>query len=757
MRTRKIHYVRRSTAAAITILTATTTMVAAGSGIASAAPVTPPGMTVLLDSGAWSWFEDERAIVDFAGNRLYVSAVASSPAIEVVVGEINLASGDRRLIGLGESRRDDHNSAAIWESPQGEVLTAWSGHAADTLIRPHRRRTDGSWLRLPRVSDNSHVTYNNLYSVLSEDGSALLYDFYRGSGRDPEAIASNDAGRTWSSVGRVLRDPIDDNSRPYLRYTSRGDRIDLIATEGHPDEYRSPTSIYHGYILDGIVYTSAGVPLGRIGTAIPVTALTRIWPATSTEEGWTVDIGYDPATGYPIAAFSTYRSVNDHRYYIGRWDGSSWQTRQIAFAGTALYSGQRNYTGLVALDPRDADHVVISTDADPVTGAALVSTTDGERHHELFDGRRQPDGSYAWTALTANSTDDNIRPVITTSAGGAWALAWLRGRYSTFTNYSMRVVGLVQRSNGSLVDTSPSAPRRPVVPGIDDPGYLGTTAVPLAGDFDSHPAGDVLMYRAGGSRDDLVIGDDGRHPIHVRPPSVNGTYRPITGDFDGDGDTDVFWYAPGDGRDIVWLSQPTGSFTSLATPPISGTYRPVPGDYDADGDTDLLWYAPGRAHDYLWTSGPDLTWTSTLAPTVNGTYAVTPGDYDADGDTDLLWYRSGTDYLWVTGPGPSWTSTLAPAVNAVTGIPGDYDADGDTDIFWYGTGTAPDQLWITDPGLTWVSTPKTVNGTYRPAAHDFDDDGADDILWYRPGSGADYIWYHSDIPVGTSQRLNLNL
>jgi hypothetical protein len=188
--------VRRAGVAAVVFVAVTVVAVMTTPEAASAEPVIPRGMTVLLDSGAWSWFEDERAIVDLAGNRLYVSAVATSPNREVVVGEIDVASGARRLVGLGTSRPDDHNSAAIWESDAGEILTAWSGHWEDSLIRPHRRRTDGSWLRLPRVADNGRVTYNNLYSVLAEDGSALLYDFFRGSGADPEAIASNDAGRT---------------------------------------------------------------------------------------------------------------------------------------------------------------------------------------------------------------------------------------------------------------------------------------------------------------------------------------------------------------------------------------------------------------------------------------------------------------------------------------------------------------------------------------------------------------------------------
>lgn len=99
------------------------------------APVQPPGTTVLLESGAWSWFEDERALVDFAGGRLYVSAVASSPTPgEVVLAEIDLANGARRTVGLGRAELDDHNSAAIWESPGREVLTAWARHGQDVLI-----------------------------------------------------------------------------------------------------------------------------------------------------------------------------------------------------------------------------------------------------------------------------------------------------------------------------------------------------------------------------------------------------------------------------------------------------------------------------------------------------------------------------------------------------------------------------------------------------------------------------------------------
>jgi putative BNR repeat neuraminidase/VCBS repeat protein len=759
------------------VVTATTTTALAGPegpartgrGEQAAAAAVPAGTTVLLDSGAWSWFEDERAMLDFAGDRLYVSAVAHAPtAGEVVVGEIDMADGTRRVVGLGGERLDDHNSAALWEaSDTGEILTAWAGHNEDSEIRTHRRRTDGSWLRLPPVSEDSQVTYSNLYEVLREDGTALLYDFYRGTGYDPEAMVSADGGRTWSQVGQILSDPADlDGKRPYVRYASRGDRIDLIATEEHPDD-TGRTSIYHGYIRDGIIHTSTGTPLGPVGTGISVTSLTSIWSASATEEGWTVDLGYDDSTGQPIAAFSSTISVDDHRYYVARFDGRTWQPRQVAHAGRALYAGQPHYTGLVALDPRDGDHVVISTDVDPTTGAPLQSASDGRRHWELYDGRRRADGSYSWTALTSNSTSDNLRPVITTNDRGAWVLAWFRGRYTSYSDYATQVVGVVRRTNGSTVATSAAAARRPVIAGITDPGPAAQAGVPVAGRFDGHEAGDLFVYRSGTGRDDLVIGDDGQHPVHVNPTVVNGSYTPVPGDFDADDDTDILWYAPGTAPESTFFAQSSATFASRSGPTVNGSYTPVPGDFDGDDDTDILWYAPGTAADSLWLSDGDGSFTSRSVGAVNGNYRPIPGDFDGDGDTDVLWYApgSGAERLWLAEDGGTFTSTAAPGVGATyTPVPGDFDGDGDTDVFWYGVGSAGDFLWLAGRAAAPGSAPSfdsqpgpSAGGSYRPVASDMDGNGRDDIYWYAPGGAADFLWWSGSGPFTTSVRSNLNL
>jgi hypothetical protein len=102
----------------------------------------------------------------------------------------------------------------------------------------------------------------------------------------------------------------------------------------------------------------------------------------------------------------------------------------MAYAGTRLYPGEDDYTGLVALDPNDPDVVYISTDAHPATGAPLVSSADHRRHHELFRGTTRDSGaSWRWEPVTANSSVDNLRPVVPKWNDKRMALVWMRGAY----------------------------------------------------------------------------------------------------------------------------------------------------------------------------------------------------------------------------------------------------------------------------------------------------------------------------------------
>jgi len=168
---------------------------------------------------------------------------------------------------------------------------------------------------------------------------------------------------------------------------------------------------------------------------------------------WMADVAMDEQD-QAVIAFSVQKDGRDHppklagldhRFHLARFSGDGWQQHEIAFAGERLYPFEDDYTGLVAIDPENVNHLVISTNADPVTGEALVSRADQKRHYELFDGTSIDGGkSFDWKAITQHSTMDNIRPIIPSWKSERRVVLWLRGSYTTYENFDTQVVAIIQ-------------------------------------------------------------------------------------------------------------------------------------------------------------------------------------------------------------------------------------------------------------------------------------------------------------------------
>ena len=405
-----------------------------------------PQVIVLNDNGAWSWFEDERAVVDPVTGTLVVSSVADGSGtggmtrdgnVEVAVHDI-AAGTTRRKVLHAHLQDDDHNSAALHLRPDGRYVAMYATHAADTVSR--WRVSDGpgiaaAWEPERTLDHGSKATYSNLYPV--GDGERL-YAFVR-AGSDPHVLASDDDGATWHPRGRVLVGP----GSPYVRYAvDHLGRIHLLTTEQHPRS--SPTSIYHGVIVDRQLFRSDGAVVDAElfdNVAVRPERLTSVFGAGNGVRAWTVDLHVD-GEGRPYAAFSVHASTNE--YWYARFDDGVWHTHFLAHAGSALYGGEAYYTGLVALDPGDPGRVVVSTDVHPETGVRLISTANGQQHHELFEGFTTDDGvTWEWMAVTADSTVDNLRPIIPIWDSDQRALLWLRGVYTKYTEYDLDVVATI--------------------------------------------------------------------------------------------------------------------------------------------------------------------------------------------------------------------------------------------------------------------------------------------------------------------------
>ncbi len=408
---------------------------------------------VLNDDGGWCWFQDERALA--LGDWIVMGSVAAGHHDSDRKGNVELTHWNPSSGAIVRTRlnhqlqRDDHNAPALLALDSGGLLATYAKHGSDKLMR--WRHTSSStpeaiWsteesLALPKESTVG-VTYANLHHDRKRN---RILNLFRGLGWDPNLTVSVDGGRSWEWAGRVLGGP----GRPYLQYTSDGSGdVHMVATEQHPRDYDN--GLYHGVLRGLEVCNSEGEALGRVGAGPPLPSdLTEVFEGSPEAVAWPVDVELDPR-GQPVILFSVQRDGAgqprgkgglDHAFRWAQWIDGQWQSEFVAHAGTRLYAGEDDYTGLAALDTADPNVVYLSTDAHPLTGEPLISATDQQRHRELFVARRGASGSgWSFEALTRNSTHDNLRPIL--PKGNPRVLLWLRGKLNTYTQYDLEVVGI---------------------------------------------------------------------------------------------------------------------------------------------------------------------------------------------------------------------------------------------------------------------------------------------------------------------------
>jgi autotransporter-associated beta strand protein len=421
--------------------------------------------TPTAPNGAWSWFQDERAIVDASDPEnplLLVSSVSSAPNGDAESGDVdllwrNLSTGAQGEFELhNRLERDDHDSAALFLRSDGRYLAMYSRHISDSLTRwrisvnPH---DPTSWGPMQTLENGAGTTYNNIYHLVDDNGGAgRTYNFTRAANFDPVVQISSDEGSTWSSVGKLLTQG-GGGDRPYLRYASDGKKIHFIATEEHPRDFLN--SVYHGYIQDGVLYNSLGAVIdGNLfdSAGVSPTALTPVFSNgtsfndTVMNRAWTISMKVDN-TGNPVGIFSARAndSSADHRFFYARYDGAEWQVNEMARAGGFLYAAENDYTGLASIDPDNPNVVFMSSKIDPRSESMTTK-------YELYKGSTSDFGeTWTWSAITENSTVDNIRPVVPAWNGQDTAVTWMRGTYTTYTDWNTQIVGL------RLAETGPKS------------------------------------------------------------------------------------------------------------------------------------------------------------------------------------------------------------------------------------------------------------------------------------------------------------
>jgi hypothetical protein len=442
----------------------------------------------LNTNGGWCWYQDPRVIVDSRTGAVLFASIASGGgagggrrAGNVEVTAFDPATGRLRTVAVGrfpsgEGMGDDHDTAALWQRPDGRYLVVYTAHnhgyhekRPQTFYRISTDPHDASEWQPERAFDwptddpvgNGWiaVTYSNLHHLSAEGGGkGRLYNIARAPGQSWRIATSDDWGETWACRGILTLPPEGGRaySNGYPKFADNGcDRIDFLITEAHPRDYNN--GIYHGFIQGGKTFDSAGNvidPDTFSDTAPLPEQFTAVFKPEAPAQGayhtgWTTELvrGSDgglhalftcrvgvesgefrpPTTNLPGNA--------DHRLFYARLDGETWRTTELARMGHGLYGFEEDYTGLGAIDPHDPRTVVISTPFDPRDGRQLA-------RHQLFRGRTDDAGAtWHWSALTENAIADNLRPRVAPLNDGRRLLLWLHGTYRTMHDYDQAVLG----------------------------------------------------------------------------------------------------------------------------------------------------------------------------------------------------------------------------------------------------------------------------------------------------------------------------
>lgn len=433
-----------------------------------------PAEFVIAPDGAWTWFNDERAIV-LPGGKLLAGYVRSDGRIAVT--SLDPRTGERHesiLSGEGAVEVDDHNNPSLTLRPDGRVLAVYSRHNTDSLFfwrlsSGADPRSAADWSEQRAKAVGARTTYANTFR-LSAEGNRI-YNFHRALNFNPTLIVSEDGGESWGQPVHFITAGTG-RQRPYPRYTSNHrDRIDLIYTDAHPRDFDN--SIYHLFYRGGAFRRSDGTSVravrdlpiahdaGERGTVVYEYSEREWGPGDDADDwipggrGWTWDIAYGPGES-PVAVFQVRRGeVTDTSwqgdriyYYYARWTGTAWEKRFIAQAGRPLYARERDYGGGITVDPQDPNVVYLSSNAlrpFDLSDIDEVPLNPGARY-ELYRGETTDGGrSFRWTELTPNATEDNLRPHAVENPGGPTPLVWFRGRYAAYTDYSARVMGMYFR------------------------------------------------------------------------------------------------------------------------------------------------------------------------------------------------------------------------------------------------------------------------------------------------------------------------
>lgn len=406
-------------------LTNGATRLTSGGAIPPAVPFEMTGAA----NGAWSWFTDPRAV--YYNDHTYFGYVTLDGDVYIRRYTHSTGIADTVFDLHPTLEIDDHNNPSILiRDSDKRLMVFYSAHGGPTIyMRISTNPEDVSAWGAETSLDSQlgGAAYSYSWPIqLTGEASDPIYLFYR----DPIDVnttalrfsKSTDDGSTWAAQTLLFSAT---NRSSYYKIIQNGtDRIDFAISDGSP-VYDADVSIYHFYYSGGNYYKTDGTLIVG-GAPLAPADLTKVYDGAAGDTSWIWDVAID-GTGKPYVTFATFPSEIDHRYWYGRWTGAAWDTHEICAGGTELYAGVY-YSGGVVLDSSNPTIVYLSKQISGQWEIYKYTTVDGG-------------ATWTATAITSGSAAKNIRPVAVRNSAGDLRFLWLKGTYTTYTNYSMELWG----------------------------------------------------------------------------------------------------------------------------------------------------------------------------------------------------------------------------------------------------------------------------------------------------------------------------
>jgi hypothetical protein len=325
-------------------------------------PNTVNGIASELSDGAWTWFNDPRAIS--VGGTPVVGAISS--AGELLVYDADATPTPVDLRGSTFQLDDHANPSFLVRSSDSKIIAFAAAHDGSgfyTYLSANANDPSafGAETNIDSQLGKDGYSYTNPIQLTGETNDPI-YVFFRANDGTSDQYwysKSTDQGATWGTPVQVLEndgDNVNGDYPPYVKMVQNGDsRIDFFCTDGHPRD-TATNSIYHFYYEAGAFKKIDGTTLTL--PILPSTDLDKIYDG-STNRAWIWDCAVD-GSGNPVCAYAIFGTTNSARYRYARWNGTSWDDHFVCGAGGYLYAVEEYYAGGITIDPDDVDVVFCS-------------------------------------------------------------------------------------------------------------------------------------------------------------------------------------------------------------------------------------------------------------------------------------------------------------------------------------------------------------------------------------------------------------